>query len=110
MNNALTIGLFVGGAGKRMGGVAKGLLLAPDGRETLVARLVRLCGAVAPHASLYLVGEASAYAELGLQVVADEPPGIGPLGGLSGLLLRAQRDGSRAALALACDLPFLDER
>lgn len=109
MTDSLTIGLFVGGAGKRMGGVAKGLLRVPEGSETLIARLLRVCRAVAPSAKLYLVGEASAYAELGLPSVADEPAGIGPLGGLRGLLLRAQSEGSRAALALACDLPFLDE-
>ncbi|MEO6602182.1 MAG: NTP transferase domain-containing protein [Polyangiaceae bacterium] len=109
MSDALTIGLFVGGAGKRMGGVAKGLLLVPDGSETLIARLLRLCRTVAPGARLYLVGEASAYAGLGVASVPDEPAGIGPLGGLRGLLLRARSEGSRSALALACDLPFLDE-
>lgn len=109
MGERLTIGLFVGGAGKRMGGVAKGLLLVPDGSETLIARLLRLCRATAPSASLYLVGEASAYAALGVPALPDEPSGIGPLGGLRGLLLRAQSAGSSAALALACDLPFIDE-
>jgi molybdopterin-guanine dinucleotide biosynthesis protein A len=110
MNDALTIGLFVGGAGKRMGGVAKGLLLVQDGSETLIARLLRVCRAVAPRAKLYLVGEASAYGALHVPAVPDEPAGIGPLGGLRGLLLRAQSEGSQAALALACDLPFIDER
>jgi molybdopterin-guanine dinucleotide biosynthesis protein A len=109
VNRALTIGLFVGGASKRMGGVAKGLLLVPDGSETLIARLLRLCRQVAPSASLYLVGESAAYASLALPTLQDEPAGIGPLGGLRGLLLRAQSEGSRAALALACDLPFIDE-
>jgi molybdopterin-guanine dinucleotide biosynthesis protein A len=110
MSGALTIGLFVGGSGKRMGGVAKGLLLAPGGHETLIERLLRVCRTVAPNAKLYLVGEASAYAALGVPAVPDDPVGIGPLGGLRGLLLRAQSESSRAALALACDLPFLDER
>lgn len=109
MSGALTIGLFVGGSGKRMGGVAKGLLPAPGGSETLIARLRRVCRAAAPDAKLYLVGEASVYHALGLQGVPDEPAGIGPLGGLRGLLLRARSEGSRSALALACDLPFLDE-
>ncbi len=92
-----------------MGGVAKGLLLVPDGSETLIARLLRLCRAVAPNAALYLVGDASAYGALGVPALHDEPAGIGPLGGLRGLLLRAEGAGSRAALALACDLPFIDE-
>jgi molybdopterin-guanine dinucleotide biosynthesis protein A len=44
-----------------------------------------------------------------LGTLHDDPRGVGPLGGLRGLLLRAQAEGSAAALALACDLPFLDE-
>src|SRR4051812_34952762 len=34
-------GLFIGGQARRMGGVAKGLLAAPDTGEPLVARLRR---------------------------------------------------------------------
>jgi len=51
-----------------------------------------------------LVGEAGAYEDLGLPVLADEPPGIGPLGGLVALLRHA---GTGAALAFACDMPFV---
>ncbi len=109
MSGPLTIGLFVGGAGKRMGGVPKGLLPVPDGSETLIARLVRLCAAVAPDAHVYLVGQASAYGALRLPAVQDQPSGVGPIGGLCGLLLQAQQSGSQAVLALACDLPFIDE-
>ena len=109
MSEALSIGLFVGGAGKRMGGVAKGLLLTPDGSETLVARLVRLRARVAPNARVYLVGRAAAYESLGIPALEDQPSGAGPIGGLRSLLLQAQKNGSTAALALACDLPFIDE-
>ena len=105
----ITIGIFVGGSGTRMGGVAKGLLRAPASDETLVERLLRVCAHAAPHATLYLVGESSPYAALGVSAVADAPSGVGPLGGLRSLLLRARADGSASALALACDLPFLNE-
>jgi molybdopterin-guanine dinucleotide biosynthesis protein A len=103
------IGIFVGGAGKRMGGVAKGLLPAPSGNETLVERLLRVCASAAPGAKLCLVGSSPEYAELGVAQLIDNPGGIGPLGGLRALLLRALDQSCPVALALACDLPFLDE-
>jgi len=109
MNERVTVGLFVGGAGKRMGGIAKGLLRTPDGSQTLIERLLRVCHAAVPRATVYLVGDASAYAALGLVALGDDPPGVGPIGGLGSLLQRAQNEGSRTALALACDLPFIDE-
>ena len=106
----MCIGIFVGGAGKRMGGVPKGLLRVPDGSETLIERLLRVCGRAAPGAKLYLIGQASAYGSLGLSVLPDEPANIGPMGGLRSLLVRTLADASSHALALACDLPFVDER
>ena len=109
MNPRVTIGLFVGGKGARMGGVAKGLLRAPGGTETLIERLVRQCAHALPATTPFLVGDAAAYAGLGLPQLADNPSGIGPMGGLRALLLRARADQSELALALACDLPFLDE-
>ena len=109
MSTKITIGLFVGGQGRRMGGVPKGLLRTPDGSETLLERLRRQCARVAPEASIYLVGQAPSYAALGWPELADNPSGIGPLGGLRALLLRALADGSQLALAFSCDLPFLDE-
>ena len=108
MTDALSIGLFVGGAGKRMGGVAKGLLAVPGGGQTIIERLLQVCVRAAPNANVFLVGNAAPYASLGLLSLTDDPAGIGPLGGLRSLLLRARAVGG-SALALACDLPFLDE-
>ena len=83
-------GVFVGGAGSRMGGVAKGLLRAPDGQPSVV-RTVRMLSALGIPCGL--VGAHAAYAEvakeLDVPVVADVPVGIGPLGGLVGLLQHA---------------------
>ena len=93
-----------------MGGVAKGLLSAPSGTETVIERLLRVCAAAAPEATVYFVGESPAYAEFGVRALRDDPVGVGPIGGLRSLLLQAERAGSPAALALACDLPFLDQR
>lgn len=103
------IGIFVGGAGTRMGGVPKGLLRAPDG-STLVARLIDVCRKACPEAELYLVGASEAYGELGLHALTDEPPDAGPIGGLGALLRAADARGAELALAIACDLPFLNER
>jgi molybdopterin-guanine dinucleotide biosynthesis protein A len=105
----VAIGIFVGGAGKRMGGVAKGLLPAPNSSLTLVERLLAVCASAAPGAQLYLVGSSPAYEALGVPQLSDNPAGNGPIGGLRSLLLRARADGCTSALALACDLPFLDE-
>ena len=109
MTRKLTIGVFVGGKGTRMGGVSKGLLPAPDGTETLLERLLRQCAAAAPAADLFLVGDSAAYGALGARRLEDAPAGVGPIGGLRALLSRACADQSELALALACDLPFLDQ-
>jgi molybdopterin-guanine dinucleotide biosynthesis protein A len=94
-------GIFVGGRGARMGGVDKGLLLHEG--ETLLERMVRACDGF----DVVLVGRADAYAELGIPSIADDPPGIGPIGGLAGLLDHAAGKGESTVLALACDLPFV---
>ena len=103
----LVVGIFVGGQGRRMGGVPKGLLIH-EGRP-LVERLAGACRAAAAPtelAHLYLVGAASAYAATGLPNLSDDPPGLGPIGGLRALLLRA-RDAGADAVAIAVDLPYL---
>jgi molybdopterin-guanine dinucleotide biosynthesis protein A len=84
-----------------MGGRPKGLLISPDG-VPLVERWSTLLRAVGVRA--VLVGEAGPYVHLGLEHVADDPPGIGPLGGLAALL---RLGGSSRVLALACDMPFV---
>jgi molybdopterin-guanine dinucleotide biosynthesis protein A len=106
MSDALLIGLFVGGRGSRMGGVHKGLLRAPSGGEPLAERALRICHEALPAAERVLVGEAAAYAALGHAALADDPPGIGPLGGLHALLLEAERRALTHAVALSCDLPY----
>lgn len=104
-HRAPLIGLFVGGEGKRLGGVAKGNLTL-DGQK-LIERLVATATVALPPARMVLVGQAEPYVELGLTVLADDPPGIGPLGGLRALLRHAEQVGASGALALACDLPYL---
>jgi molybdenum cofactor guanylyltransferase len=97
----LLAGIFVGGAGLRMGGVPKGLLPAPAGG----ALIDRSCALLAElKIPTVLVGRHPAYAARAMERLEDDPPGIGPLGGLIALLRRA---GDRRAIALACDMPFV---
>jgi molybdopterin-guanine dinucleotide biosynthesis protein A len=94
-------GILVGGRGTRMGGVAKGLLATSSG-ETLIARWQRLFSAIGVRC--ILVGEHASYRDSGIECIADEPPHIGPLGGLVSLLSAA---GESRAIAVACDMPFV---
>lgn len=89
-----------------MGGVAKGWL-THDGRP-LIERLVEASRlATAPdQPPLYLIGNAGAYVATRLPVLADDPAGQGPIGGLRALLLEAERL-ERDAIALAVDLPYV---
>lgn len=101
------VGILVGGQGRRMGGIAKGLL-EYQGRP-LVERLVAACRlAVAPHEPppTYLIGNADAYVATRLPALADDPIGRGPIGGLRALLVEAERS-RRDAIALAVDLPYV---
>lgn len=100
--NAVTLGIFVGGGSTRMGR-PKGLLRASGGAETLVERLVR----VGREAGLdpVLVGRAEPYAEVVTEVprIADDPVGVGPIGGLRPLLRERP-----VAVVVACDMPAVD--
>jgi molybdopterin-guanine dinucleotide biosynthesis protein A len=80
------------------------LLIAPSG-EAIVERWRRMFENLGVPS--VFVGKSDAYAGLGIEAIEDEPPGIGPLGGLVALLERAK--GARA-IAVACDMPFVSER
>jgi molybdopterin-guanine dinucleotide biosynthesis protein A len=105
MDRALVFGILVGGAGTRMGGLAKGLLKTPHGK-TILQHLLALCETVKPAGRVVLLGQHPAYAAVPLPQLADDPAGIGPLGGLRALLLDAASHASDA-LILGCDLPHL---
>ncbi|MDB4985572.1 MAG: Molybdopterin-guanine dinucleotide biosynthesis protein MobA [Myxococcaceae bacterium] len=97
-------GIFVGGKASRMQGEPKGLLPSPESGEPLVVRLARLARELG--LIPVLVGEAPSYraALPELRVIHDRPSGIGPLGGLAGLLRAGQPS---FVLALSCDLPII---
>ncbi|HEY8427872.1 MAG TPA: molybdenum cofactor guanylyltransferase [Sandaracinaceae bacterium] len=93
-------GIFVGGASSRMG-TPKGLLRTASG-VTLVDRWRALFDELG--IEHVLVGVRPEYASVPLRSIADDPSGIGPIGGLAALLSEA---GARCALAVACDMPFV---
>lgn len=93
-----------------MGGVAKANLLH-EGRTILERTLdccatawSRLFGAAASP-RIYLVGESSAYVASCVQRLADEPSGVGPMGGLRAFSRALPPHTS--GLVIAGDLPFL---
>jgi molybdenum cofactor guanylyltransferase len=94
-------GILVGGAGARMGGIAKGLIRTAEG-TTVVERWRAMLHKFG--VGVVLVGNRQEYAGLGVELIADQPARIGPLGGLIALLRHAR---GAPALALACDMPFV---
>jgi molybdopterin-guanine dinucleotide biosynthesis protein A len=100
----MLIGIFVGGRGTRMGGAVKGLLPAPDTGEPLIKRLSRIALEAIPGGRVVLVGDAEPFAAFGFPVLDDDPPRVGPLGGLAALLREGQGDSGNV-IALAADLP-----
>lgn len=96
----MLVGIFVGGASRRMG-TPKGLLPSPIDGRPLLARAI----AISPY-PVVVLGAHQEYAALleGVTVLPDEPAGIGPIGGLHALLSHAQG----MAIAIACDMPFIE--
>jgi molybdopterin-guanine dinucleotide biosynthesis protein A len=91
-----------------MGGFPKGNLKAPDSQLTLLERALLEIREATPEAEIVLVGSSAPYAALSCPALADQPAGVGPIGGLAALLEHAAARGKGHALALACDLPRLD--
>ena len=53
---------------------------------------------------IIISSSSSAYKDFGFQVVKDEYPGIGPMGGIYSALRQSKTDNN---LVLSCDLPFV---
>jgi molybdopterin-guanine dinucleotide biosynthesis protein A len=91
--------ILTGGASTRMG--ADKALLEIGGAPLLV----RAATLLAPlTATVTVVGAPQRYAHLNLRVIADDQPGLGPLGGIATAL---GHTSSLWNLIVACDLPYL---
>lgn len=105
-HRARTLAILVGGHGRRMGGVAKGLLTAREGDETLVERTRRI-GMLARFERFVLVGPPARllpYARLSFEALTDREDIDGPLAGLSALCAHERSP----FVLVGCDMPSLD--
>lgn len=95
--------ILAGGESSRMG--CDKALLELD-RVPMIVRTARLVESVtaAVGQRATIVGEAELYQRLGLQVIRDDWPGAGPLGGIATALRTTDRVWN---LVVACDLPYL---
>jgi molybdopterin-guanine dinucleotide biosynthesis protein A len=100
--------ILAGGKATRYGGVAKGLLRLPDG-VAIIERLLRVVGETAITEIVICANDATSYAHLGHEIIADAVPDAGPLGGIAAALrhFAGRADG---VLILPCDMPAITER
>jgi molybdenum cofactor guanylyltransferase len=93
--------ILAGGRARRLGGAAKATLRV--GGHRIIDRQLPLLRQVAD--PVFIVAHtADDFRDLGLMVVPDRIPGVGPLGGIYTALASSPR--SRTVI-VACDLPFL---
>jgi molybdenum cofactor guanylyltransferase len=95
----IAVFVLAGGASRRMG--SDKALLKLDG-VPMVVRMARLVGPRV--ASVTVIGLPERYASLGLGMVPDRWPGVGPLGGIATALSVSSKVWN---LILGCDLPYL---
>lgn len=91
--------ILAGGESSRMG---REKALLELGGVPLIVRAARLLELVVGAPTV--VGDREAFRALGLRTMADDAPGVGPLGGISTALRVARGPWS---LIIACDLPYL---
>ena len=103
-SSLLTGAILAGGHSSRFG--SNKALFAPDG-ETLISKAAGLLRSVAREV-LVSASQTNAgdYDFLGLDIVVDQHPDSGPMGGLETLL---QRCTTQWLLVLTCDMPFVDK-
>ncbi len=92
--------VLAGGESRRMGRPKEQLTLE---NETMLARQVRLVQAVAR--TVGVLGPVDKTCALNVQIIPDDSPGQGPLGGIATALARTRNEFN---LFLGCDMPFID--
>lgn len=99
--STLAAAILAGGRAERLGGVNKGAL--PLGGMDIIDRQLLALRAVVSH--VFIVGtERDAWTARSLQVVPDDIPGTGAIGGIYTAIVRSPCDRT---LVLACDMPFV---
>src|SRR5712692_511601 len=91
--------ILAGGASSRMG---RDKALLEFAGVPLLVRTARLLDSRV--AQVTVIGPPERYAALGLRVVPDDQPGVGPLGGIATALRLSTADWN---LLVSCDLPYL---
>lgn len=94
--------VLAGGRGRRLGGIDKGLLDWQG--ETLAGRALARLGRQVAHLLVSANQHLDIYASLGAELVQDDPPDRGPLGGILAGLRVCPTDW---LLCLPCDMPHL---
>jgi molybdopterin-guanine dinucleotide biosynthesis protein A len=92
--------VLVGGRSRRMG--TNKALIEMDGQplfRRVAGEIGKICGTVS------LVGDPALYGELGLPVIPDRFPGLGPVAGIEAALNNTNVEWN---LLVACDMPSLD--
>jgi molybdopterin-guanine dinucleotide biosynthesis protein A len=106
-NGDITIAgaILAGGRASRFDGRPKGLLRLPDGR-TFVAKMLAEMRGAGLATVVVSANEKEPYVDLGVPVVSDLTPSIGPLGGIEAVLAFCRKSAG-AVLFVPCDLPGL---
>lgn len=98
----ISFAILAGGAGTRLGGVAKGLITIDD--EPIVTRLSRLGARYAE--TLIVTPDPAPYRFVDARFVTEEQPGVGPV---AGILTAIRSARSHWVILVACDMPFVSE-
>jgi molybdenum cofactor guanylyltransferase len=109
-------GIFVGGRASRMGGIQKGRLPI-SANETIVQRSMRVLREAGVSSCVFVGREASTTASAvkgktqpWVITLDDDRQTTGPLAGLLALLAHANSEKAQHAIAIACDMPFIEPR
>ncbi|HUU55626.1 MAG TPA: molybdenum cofactor guanylyltransferase [Armatimonadota bacterium] len=97
--------ILAGGRASRLGGIVKGLIQLPDGR-TIIERLIEEVRGAGIFDIIICANDPAPYQDLGLPIIADSEPGLGPLGGIAAALSHFAPT-AEAVLLLAGDMPAI---
>ena len=100
--------ILAGGNASRMGGIAKGMLLA-GGQSSLVERLLMHMLRCGIEQIVIVANDSRLHAHVGCPIIPDKRLGAGPLAGIEAALAHFA-DQCDAVLCLPCDLPALSSK